>query len=298
MSTSGLNFLGSISSEVCFGENVESLLGDTLPLEGIPEQAVAPIVAQAPVGGQAVALVVAQAPAGGQAVNPPSQPQAPQTTVPHGGPNANPLNLSHGDFQICVQMQFRFTCFLSLLFVLLETLKTRIKFAIQYMRRSILKKAKFDIEELNTIKVAKSSFVPVLFGHAIDDDFIQPHHSDRIFNAYVGDKNIIKFDGDHNSPRPQFYFDSVNIFFHNVLQPPEDEVASRNNDVQLADFVEREFLTEQVKAIKKMFEYVAQLRRVFSISIRCFSMELLLDAELMSVPCVLYTLSGGYGSGV
>jgi hypothetical protein len=40
-----------------------------------------------------------------------------------------------------------------------------------------------------------------------------------------GDKNIIKFEGDHNSPRPQFYFDSINIFFHNVLQPPEDEVA-------------------------------------------------------------------------
>jgi hypothetical protein len=40
-----------------------------------------------------------------------------------------------------------------------------------------------------------------------------------------GDKNIIKFEGDHNSPRPQFYFDSINIFFHNVLQPPEDEAA-------------------------------------------------------------------------
>ncbi|KAK1355105.1 Ferritin [Heracleum sosnowskyi] len=40
------------------------------------------------------------------------------------------------------------------------------------------------------------------------------------------------------------------------------EVASRNNDVQLADFVESEFLTEQVEAIKKMSEYVAQLRRV------------------------------------
>lgn len=35
-----------------------------------------------------------------------------------------------------------------------------------------------------------------------------------------GDKNIIKFDGDHNSPRPQFYFDSITIFFHNVLAPP------------------------------------------------------------------------------
>lgn len=35
-----------------------------------------------------------------------------------------------------------------------------------------------------------------------------------------GDKNIIKFDGDHNSSRPQFYYDSVSIFFYNVLHPP------------------------------------------------------------------------------
>lgn len=45
-----------------------------------------------------------------------------------------------------------------------------------------------------------------------------------VVDALQGDKNIIKFEGDHNSPRPQFYFDSINIFFHNVLQPPEDEV--------------------------------------------------------------------------
>lgn len=36
-----------------------------------------------------------------------------------------------------------------------------------------------------------------------------------------GDKNIIKFGGDHNSPRPQFYYDSVSIFFFNVLHPPK-----------------------------------------------------------------------------
>ena len=38
---------------------------------------------------------------------------------------------------------------------------------------------------LSHLQVAKSSFVPVLFGHAIEDDFIQPHHSDRVFDAYV-----------------------------------------------------------------------------------------------------------------
>lgn len=39
-------------------------------------------------------------------------------------------------------------------------------------------------------------------------------------------------------------------------------VADRNNDSEMQDFVEREFLAEQVEAIKKIAEYVAQLRRV------------------------------------
>ncbi|XP_055818148.1 uncharacterized protein LOC129887184 isoform X2 [Solanum dulcamara] len=121
-----------------------------------------------------------------------------------------------------------FSDLVDLMTELVDTYKIRlpkftVKFAIQYMRRVVLKKAKFDIAELNTIKVAKSCFVPVLLGHGVDDDFIQPHHSDRVFDAYMGDKNIIKFEGDHNSPRPQFYFDSISIFFNNVLQPPEDE---------------------------------------------------------------------------
>ncbi|EXC05734.1 hypothetical protein L484_011315 [Morus notabilis] len=122
-----------------------------------------------------------------------------------------------------------FSDLVDLMMELVDTYRVRlpkftVKYAIQYMRRVIQRKAKFDITDLNTIKVAKTCFVPVLFGHATDDDFIRPHHSDRIYDAYVGDKNIIKFEGDHNSPRPQFYFDSINIFFHNVLQPPEDEV--------------------------------------------------------------------------
>ncbi|KAH0455030.1 hypothetical protein IEQ34_016954 [Dendrobium chrysotoxum] len=100
--------------------------------------------------------------------------------------------------------------------------KFTVKLAIQHMRKIIKRKANFDIMDLDPIQPAKCCFVPALLGHATDDDFIQPHHSDRIYDAYAGDKNIIKFDGDHNSPRPQFYFDSITIFFHNVLSPPKD----------------------------------------------------------------------------
>ncbi|CAN6295041.1 unnamed protein product [Urochloa humidicola] len=99
--------------------------------------------------------------------------------------------------------------------------KFTVKLAIQHMRKIVKRKANFDIMDLDTIQVAKRCFVPALFGHATEDDFILPHHSDKIYESYMGDKNIIKFDGDHNSPRPQFYFDSITIFFHNVLNPPE-----------------------------------------------------------------------------
>ncbi|THU56820.1 hypothetical protein C4D60_Mb11t21230 [Musa balbisiana] len=40
------------------------------------------------------------------------------------------------------------------------------------------------------------------------------------------------------------------------------DVAEKCNDAQMADFIESEFLEEQVEAIKKISEYVAQLRRV------------------------------------
>ncbi|XP_024021470.1 uncharacterized protein LOC21400949 isoform X3 [Morus notabilis] len=99
--------------------------------------------------------------------------------------------------------------------------KFTVKMAVQYMRRVIEKKAKFDIMNLNCLQVSPKTFIPALFGHAKDDKFIQPHHSNDIYNSYAGDKNVIYFDGDHNSSRPQFYYDSVSIFFFNVLHPPQ-----------------------------------------------------------------------------
>jgi hypothetical protein len=97
----------------------------------------------------------------------------------------------------------------------------QVKMAVQYMRRVIQRRAKFDIMDLDVVQFAPKTFIPALFGHASNDMFIQPHHTDRIHQAYAGDKNLIKFDGDHNSPRPQFYYDSVSIFFYNVLHPPQ-----------------------------------------------------------------------------
>ncbi|KAL5056660.1 hypothetical protein RYX36_037342, partial [Vicia faba] len=129
--------------------------------------------------------------------------------------------------------------------------KFTVKMAVQYMRRVIEKKAKFDIMKLNCVLVAPKTFIPVLFGHASDDKFIQPHHSDLISESYAGDKNIIKFDGDHNSSRPQFFYDSVSIFFYNVLRPPQVSIAEKLEkyydlgDLKLGSGVDEEPLFEE-----------------------------------------------------
>ncbi|KAL6972266.1 hypothetical protein U1Q18_031954, partial [Sarracenia purpurea var. burkii] len=136
--------------------------------------------------------------------------------------------------------------------------KFTVKVAVQYMRRVIQKKAKFDIMHLNCIQNAPKTFIPALFGHANDDKFIQPHHSDLIFQSYAGDKNIIKFDGDHNSSRPQFYYDSVSIFFFNILHPPQVSSAYSNKleryydlgDLKVSDDTDESLLYEIIAGLQ------------------------------------------------
>ncbi|TVU32932.1 hypothetical protein EJB05_24697 [Eragrostis curvula] len=126
-----------------------------------------------------------------------------------------------------------FTNLYDLMLELVDVYKIRVpkftvKMAVQYMRRIIQKRAKFDIMDLNVLKLAPKMFIPALFGHALNDMFIQPHHCDNIHLAYGGDKNIIKFEGDHNSPRSQSYYDAVSIFFYSILHPPQLPTARSN----------------------------------------------------------------------
>ncbi|KAF0935351.1 hypothetical protein E2562_032046 [Oryza meyeriana var. granulata] len=126
-----------------------------------------------------------------------------------------------------------FTNLYDLMMELVDVYKIRVpkftvKMAVQYMRKIIQKRAKFDIMDLNVLQFAPKTFIPALFGHALNDMFIQPHHCDCIHEAYGGDKSIIKFEGDHNSPRPQSYYDSVSTFFYNTLRPPQLPVACSN----------------------------------------------------------------------
>ena len=92
--------------------------------------------------------------------------------------------------------------------------------ALRLLQSSVKKQADFNIRQISPISHADKCFIPALLVAGEHDDFINKHHSEAIYQKYAGDKNLIIVEGDHNSPRPKFMFDSVAIFLQTCLQIP------------------------------------------------------------------------------
>jgi pimeloyl-ACP methyl ester carboxylesterase len=94
--------------------------------------------------------------------------------------------------------------------------------AIRMIQSSVKKQAGFNIKSISPISHADKCFIPALFVAGEHDDFIKKHHSEELHAKYAGDKNLIIVEGDHNSPRPKFLFDSASIFLQSCMQIPHD----------------------------------------------------------------------------
>jgi len=132
--------------------------------------------------------------------------------------------LLHGDRDPCIAGMVIDSSFANLKQLAKEMALNHIKIpkfilsvGLVFIRRTIKKKAGFDIDELSPISHANRCFIPAMFIAARGDDFIKLHHSEDIYNLYAGEKNIVFCDGGHNTSRPKFLFDSVAIFFYNRL---------------------------------------------------------------------------------
>jgi alpha-beta hydrolase superfamily lysophospholipase len=90
--------------------------------------------------------------------------------------------------------------------------------AFAFVRKTILAKAKFDVNDINTLEHVMHTFVPAIFSRASEDECISEHHLQDLYSAYLGEKKLVKFSGNHNSRRPNYFLDSVAIFFYNCLQ--------------------------------------------------------------------------------
>lgn len=101
--------------------------------------------------------------------------------------------------------------------------KPAIAAGIFFVRKSIQSRAKFDIYENNPLKYAKKCTVPALFAHAEGDDFIKISHAEKLLEKFGGDKMMIRFDGDHNSQRPSYFYEAAVSFFYSKLIGDDEE---------------------------------------------------------------------------
>jgi hypothetical protein len=92
--------------------------------------------------------------------------------------------------------------------------------ALRLIQGSVKKQANVNIKHISPISHADKCFIPALIVAGEHDDFIKKHHAEAIYDKYAGDKNLIIVEGDHNSPRPKFMFDSASIFLQTCLQIP------------------------------------------------------------------------------
>ncbi|KAM9971775.1 hypothetical protein ACTFIW_011758 [Dictyostelium discoideum] len=107
--------------------------------------------------------------------------------------------------------------------------KLMISLGLKMVRGSIKKRAHFDIKELDVLNIADQVYIPALFAHGESDNFVRPHHSEKLFEKYNGDKNRLLLKGGHNSERPNFFLESVCIFFQNTLKPNQDDSNDSND---------------------------------------------------------------------
>lgn len=84
---------------------------------------------------------------------------------------------------------------------------------LSFVRMRVKTLANFDIDDLVPLNHVTKSFVPSLFVHGREDSFIMPKHSQRLFDAYAGDAEMLMITGDHNSERGSDCIDRVCDFF-------------------------------------------------------------------------------------
>jgi hypothetical protein len=72
-----------------------------------------------------------------------------------------------------------------------------LKMVLAMMRKSVRKKAGFDINSVAPIDLVPSSVIPAVFGHGTEDSFISLYHSGGVEHRLVvfTQRNCLRFNG-------------------------------------------------------------------------------------------------------
>lgn len=106
------------------------------------------------------------------------------------------------------------------------------RMVLSLMKRSVRRRAGFSITSVSPERVMPETYTPTLFGHGKEDGFIGVHHSEKLFVAHGSEhKSFVSFEGDHNSVRPEYWYESGLTFLLDTLFVESDRVESSPSPV-------------------------------------------------------------------
>ena len=87
------------------------------------------------------------------------------------------------------------------------------------------------VSHINYFFFIRSS-IPAFFGLAKHDDLIPPRHGEALYAKHGGPKEIFRFKGGHNSPRPYEFYHSALSFLLSMLNMPHVSLLSPKNSIR------------------------------------------------------------------
>jgi len=91
--------------------------------------------------------------------------------------------------------------------------KSLVKMLLRSVRAEVQKHAGFDLMNISPLKSAPASKVPAWFCTGSADDFVMPHHSTALHDAWgCTDRKITYLEGHHRSVRPQWFHERAMDF--------------------------------------------------------------------------------------
>lgn len=117
---------------------------------------------------------------------------------------------------------------------------------LELVRARVRALANFDIMDLKPIHHARRSRIPALFIHGRDDTFISPAHSEVLFEAYSGDRELITIAGTHNSPRSRAVVGYAVRFFRRAFRLDDMDRLALPRPVLASNTVHPEKQTESL----------------------------------------------------
>lgn len=93
-------------------------------------------------------------------------------------------------------------------------------FGVKWIKLEVYTKARFNCNEVSAISIAPKCKVPMLIGHAVDDDFIPYIQAATIYEAYGGPKELVPLVGNHNSTRDKEWYLECAKFIFEIFNLP------------------------------------------------------------------------------